>query len=295
MKNYAEVAAEAVAAAPVAPIAEAPASGAAALGEVFLPAALLQYVNTLIAQQTREFELRLAEQKEELEATMAEQKEELEAKIEEQKATLDEQGAVLSSLIDPRLSVWNDGGSSSTSTSTLKSVSSSRRAYRNQIGVCMGCGIDSDLSIAHIVSHRRSADINTLFGIDGDYIDDVDVESERNYLVLCGSHGQQGTCHNYFDNLQMSLYYCSGAESDESGYASDEEGVFKWYCSDVAISARMSRVWRAQEIGEKYARLLNWRTLRTILQPGMRFPGPSAERTEFINNLKIWEEAECND
>lgn len=294
MKNSAEVAAEAVAAAPAAPTAEVPASGAGALGEVF-PPALLQYMNTLIAQQKREFELRLAEQKEELEATMAEQKEELEAKIEEQKATLHEQRAFLSNLIDARLSVWNDGGSSSTSSSTSVSVSSSRRAYRNRIGVCMGCGINSELSIAHIVSHRRSATINTLFGIDGNYIDEVDVESERNYLVLCGSHGQQGTCHNYFDNLQMSLYYCREAESDESGDVSDEEGVFKWYCSDVALSARVSRVWRAQEMGEKYVRLLNWRTLRTILQPGMRFPGPSAERTEFINNLKIWEEAESND
>ena len=282
MKNSAEVAAEAVAAAPAAPTAEVPASGAGALGEVF-PPALLQYMNTLIAQQKREFELRLAEQKEELEA-----------KIEEQKAALDEQGAVLSNLIDPRLSAWNAGGSSSTSSNTSISVSSSRKAYKNRIGVCMGCGINSSLTIAHIVSHRRSADINTLFGIDGNYIDEVDVESERNYLVLCGTHGQQGTCHNYFDNLHMSLYYCR--ETDESGDASDEEGVFKWYCSDVAISARMSRVWTAQEIGEKYVRLLNWRTLRTVLHhPGMRFPGPSAGRTEFINNLKIWEEAECND
>ena len=308
MKNSAEVAAEAAAAAPAA---EAPASEAAALGDV--PPAVLVYVSNLIARQTREFELRLAEQKEELETTMAEQKEEMEAtmaeqkeeleamieeqkaKIEEQKATLDEQGAVLSNLIDPRLSVWNVGGSSSTSNSTPSIVSSSRKAYRTHIGVCMGCGSDSNLSIAHIVSHRRGADINVLFGTDGNYIDGVDVESERNYLVLCGSHGQQGTCHNYFDSLQMSLYYCREAESDESGDASDEEGVFKWFCSDVAMSARMSRVWRAQEMGEKYVRLLNWRTLRTILQPDMRFPGPSAERTAFINNLKIWEEAECND
>jgi hypothetical protein len=282
MKNSAEVAAAD----------EAPASGAAALGAEF-PPAFLEYVNTLLARQTREFELRLAEQKEELEATMAEQKEELEAKIEEQKATLDEQGAVLSNLIDPRLSAWNAGSSSSTSSNTSASVSSSRKAYKNRIGVCMGCGINSNLTIAHIVSHRRRADINTLFGIDGNYIDEVDVESERNYLVLCGTFGQQGTCHNYFDSLHMSLYYCR--ETDESGDASDEEGVFKWYCSDVAISARMSRVWTAQEIGEKYVRLLNWRTLRTVIQPGMRFPGPSAERTEFINNLKIWEEAECND
>ena len=72
MKNSAEAAAEA-------PADEAPASGAAALGAVF-PPALLDYVNTLLARQTREFELRLAEQKEELVA-----------KIEEQKVTLDEQ------------------------------------------------------------------------------------------------------------------------------------------------------------------------------------------------------------
>ena len=244
-----------------------------------------------MAEQKEEMEAKIEEQK----AIMAEQKEELEAKIEEQKATLDEQGAVLSNLIDPRLSVWNVGGSSSTSNNTPSIVSSGRKAYRTRIGVCMGCGSDSNLSIAHIVSHRRGADINVLFGADGNYIDEVDVESERNYLVLCGSHGQQGTCHNYYDNLQMSLYYCREAESDESGDASDEEGVFKWFCSDVAMSARMSHVLRAQEIGEKYVRLLNWRTLRTILQPGMRFPGPSAERTAFINNLKIWEEAECND
>ena len=131
MKNSAEVAAEAAAAAPAD---EAPASGAEAL-EAVLPPALLEYVSTLIARQTREFEMRLAEQKEELEATMAEQKEELEAKIEEQKATLEEQGAVLSNLIDPRLSVWNVGGSSSTSSSTTLSVSLSRKAYRDRIGV----------------------------------------------------------------------------------------------------------------------------------------------------------------
>ena len=297
MKNSAEVAA--------APADEAPASGAEAL-EAVLPPALLKYVSTLIARQTREFELRLAEQKEELEATMAEQKEELEAtmagqkeeleaKIEEQKATLDEQGAVLSNLIDPRLSVWNVGGSSSTSSSTSVNVSSIRRAYRNQIGGCMGCGNKSNLSIAKCVATRGGADTNSIFGMTGNYIEGVDVDAEPNSLVLCGPPGQQGPCHNYFDNLQMSLYYCREAESDESGDASDEEGVFKWFCSDVAISARMSRVWRAQEIGEKYVRLLNWRTLRTILQPGMRFPGPSAERTAFINNLKIWEEAESND
>ena len=52
MTNSAEAAAEA-------PADEAPASGAAALGAVF-PPALLDYVNTLLARQTREFELRLA-------------------------------------------------------------------------------------------------------------------------------------------------------------------------------------------------------------------------------------------
>jgi hypothetical protein len=51
------------------------------------------------------------------------------------------------------------------------------------------------------------SDINVLFGVANSYIADIIVEDERNYLVLCGTQGKQGSCHNGYDNLDFSLYY----------------------------------------------------------------------------------------
>ncbi len=48
-------------------------------------------------------------------------------------------------------------------------------------------------------------------------------------------------------------------------------------------------------IGEKYVRLLNWRTIRTLLEPGRSFYGTPAERARLLENLRIWEEDECTD
>jgi len=63
---------------------------------------------------------------------------------------------------------------------------------------CAVCGTTENLSVAHIM--KKIADCETLgcsFGA-------------SNFIVLCGSLGEAGTCHHYFDNFQMSFGHVSG-------------------------------------------------------------------------------------
>ena len=251
------------------------------------------FVERRLEQQKNEFVKLEEEQKKEFDAKLAKLEEKLneqEEKLNEQEQKLNEQAVVLDNMTDPRLKVWNAGESSSTkSTKSTNSTDknrniSSRKGYKSTIGMCMGCGCTdpSKLSVAHIVAHNAA--INTLFGEDGNYVDNVEIECTRNYLVLCGKQGEENTCHNSYDNLKMSLYF------------SKADDVFKWYTVDDVTAERVrDRVLSVDEIGDKYVRLLNWRTLKTVIGHGTPYRGSSAERAQFINFLKISEEDECND
>ena len=244
-----------------------------------VPADILVYIDSRLAQQKREQDVILAEQMREQDAKIAA----LEEKIEEQRIALEETKAVVDNLVDPRIQIWTAGASSAPS-SISSEVRLMRKTYKEE-NTCMFCGCNSgtkELSIAHIVPSKSSA-INVVFGRDNNYVDDVKLESTQNFLVLCGSHGRQGTCHNAYDNLKISLYF------------NISEGVYRWYIAKDANVHGFGRVLTVEELGEKYVRLLAWRTLSTVLQPGPTFPGTPAERTAFINMLKISEEEECND
>jgi DNA-binding transcriptional MerR regulator len=250
---------------------------------------MMMNVEEITAFVERRLEQQKEEQKKEFDAKLAKLEEKLneqEEKLNEQEEKLNEQAVVLDNMTDPRLKVWNAGESSSTkSTKSTNSTDknrniSNRKEYKKTIGMCMGCGCtdQSKLSVAHIVAHNSA--INT----DGNYVDDVEIECTRNYLVLCGNHGEENTCHNSYDNLKMSLYF------------SKADGVFKWYTADDVTAERVrDRVLSVDEIGEKYVRLLNWRTLKTVIGHGTPYRGSSADRAQFINFLKISEEDECND
>ena len=199
---------------------------------------------------------------------------------------------VVDNLVDPRLKCWNPGAASSRGTASL-TIKASRRIYLSRIGVCMCCGTDgsahrlkdalSGLTVTHIVPNMPQ--INVLFGTDNHYRDDVRIECESNYLVLCGTQDQNGSCHNEYDNFQMSLYY--NKDTDR----------YEWVMNDgsreltkVDGSVIIPSVLDPAQVGRKYARLLNWRTIRTLLQPGVAIP--IDERAQLMNNLKNWEEDE---
>jgi len=107
-----------------------------------------------------------------------------------------------------------------------------------------GCVEAEKLTIAHIVPNLIT-NINVVFGEDNNYVNDIDAESVENYLVLCGTHGCTGTCHDLYGNMKISMYYDSNDE------------MFKWYrARNVHVNGLDDRVLKEEQIGRKYLRLL---------------------------------------
>jgi len=266
---------------------------------------LFAYVQQKLAEQKVEFDNKLEEQKSgfaaELDNKLAEQKVEFAAELAEQKsafeATLAEVKGIIDNLVDPRLKCWNQGSATSRGNASI-STREIRRAVVNRMGVCMCCGTDGSvykqlgkchgLTTAHIIADMK--DLNVLFGQDNGYKENIILECESNYLVLCGTQGQRGSCHDAYDNLELSLYF--NKEVDRYVWMMNDGGD-TWLKADGSIE-RLGTL-DSSVIGYKYARLLNWRTIRTLLQPGTQCVLSTAERTQLINNLKIWEEDECDD
>ena len=88
-------------------------------------------------------------------------------------------------------------------TSSVKSDSVLGTAIRRHVAEmsenkCAVCGTNVNVTVAHIF--KTAADCRAL-GLPFD---------ESNFICLCGTDGERGSCHNYFDKFQMS--FMSGGE-----------------------------------------------------------------------------------
>ena len=229
----------------------------------------------------------------------------IEGKLEEHKiefdAKLGEVKSIVDNLVDSRLKCWNQGSASSRGSGFDPDVQAIRRAYIERMSKCLCCGIKlsevigrpEKLTTAHIIANMDGLD--TLFGMDGSYKDNIKLETEANYLVLCGTQGLKGSCHDKYDNLCISM--CFNKELGRydwvmnDGKVMDESG--EWVKPGASFVPRIDLT--PTLIGQKYARLLNWRTIRTLLQPGITSVLSIGERTTLINNLKLWEEDESDE
>lgn len=70
---------------------------------------------------------------------------------------------------------------------------------------CLFCG-SANPTLAHLVAGNSHVDYS-LFGTRNGYKSDLDVKSQRNFIPLCGTLGEIGTCYHEFDTYKMSLLY----------------------------------------------------------------------------------------
>ncbi len=166
-----------------------------------------------------------------------------------------------------------------------------KRAYKQKCKKCMRCGkLGSEventkfkLTIAHIVP-RRTEGLDILFGVSSGYIDEIFIEDERNYLVLCGTYGVAGSCHDGYDRLRFSLFYYL------------PENRYEWINSDGTRNFENTNISPAHQypevIGVKYARLLNSRTARMLYTPGVHTIMTPVQRAIFFDQLQDWTEHE---
>jgi hypothetical protein len=71
-------------------------------------------------------------------------------------------------------------------------------------GRCLFCGTIG-ATLAHLLAGNSAVNYAS-FGCPK-YRDDLKIKSPRNFIPLCGSHGQIGTCRNEFDCYKMSLLF----------------------------------------------------------------------------------------
>ena len=72
-----------------------------------------------------------------------------------------------------------------------------RAQYDNKCAFCGEFESGKRLSCAHLASREG-------YFTEG-YQSKFDIHSPRNYLLLCGSHGVKGTCHDGFDSHKLAL------------------------------------------------------------------------------------------
>jgi hypothetical protein len=123
----------------------------------------------------------------------------------EQQQKLIEQLSVESRCVsDPRLFFYSG---------VLKSKNGSHKTadkFHEKYASCVFCGREDNLTMAHLICELDPVTkdiINFSFFGKPTYRDDIDTKSPRNFLRLCGTKGEQGTCHDLFDCFKLSLIY----------------------------------------------------------------------------------------
>lgn len=134
---------------------------------------------------------------------------------------------------------------------------------------CIFCGESTgNVTKAHLIAGNKMIDY-TPFGIPT-YKDDLDVKSARNFLPLCGTEGQEGTCHNEFDKFLMSLLY------------DPFSGKYSIFCFNTKFSKYTQCHGKEVAVNESfppYRRILAWRFRKCIQEQQYLI------RPEDIDNL----------
>lgn len=170
-------------------------------------------------------------------------------------------------------------------------VSRDQKEIALQHGSCMSCWGDGSnspngLTCAHIVANTGNmADYdvwNTTSSL-ANYTTDIDPYSSANLLVLCGTRGEQNTCHDSYCKHEISLYY------------DDARDDYVWWVRLPDFRNHRGEDIHGKHVAiadPKYRRLLAWRTLATMNMPGPSRVQTVAEKVAFVDQLLASEEEE---
>ena len=92
------------------------------------------------------------------------------------------------------------------SASSGRHADASRYLRTHFNGVCLFCGETEGVTAAHLVAAVKDCDYKEFGQLNG-YTDELEVTSPRNFLPLCGTKGQAGSCHDEFYNYRIALLY----------------------------------------------------------------------------------------
>ena len=181
---------------------------------------------------------------------------------------------------DKRLAYFGDGvsGSSGRSRSDRSEVNAVMRDLYG--GKCLFCDATEGVTSAHLVASAKEFTFKE-FGVANNYVDELKVDSPRNFIPLCGTKGVQGTCHNEFDNYHVTLFY------------DPMKQMYRIHCLNEsfkggAIHGKELNI--ASEFSP-YRRLLAWRSRRCALANQYLFDGKSDQHAAYLAACNFSEES----
>ena len=160
--------------------------------------------------------------------------------------------------VDSRLKFFTSAVGGSEKSLNSKFRDSFNNFYGNK---CLFCDSSNNLSRAHLVVGRKnSSDFDyDDFGKKKGYKTNIEVDSMRNYILLCGNRGMRDTCHDDFDNYLVTLLY-NPLTKQYLVYHLNPQSP-----RQVRIQHKVVNV-PLNESVRPYTRLLSWRTRSCLLQ-----------------------------
>ena len=105
--------------------------------------------------------------------------------------------------LDPNLSAFGQTTGDGAGTIPAAVKHGIRRRYENK---CAFCGEAEYSDAEHVQPKLSCAHLAPRAGyFQAGFANKFDVNSMRNFILLCGSHGRKGTCHDGFDSHKLAL------------------------------------------------------------------------------------------
>ncbi len=201
-------------------------------------------------------------------------------KVEQSNAELKKSNDALQRQVelgyDKRLSYFKSGMSASSGRHT-EANNYMNSEYQM---TCLFCEEPEDVHSAHIVAATKDCDYKE-FGKSHGYKDDLNLKSPRNFIPLCGTKGQVGTCHNEFDNYAITLIY-NPLSKKYVVYCLNrnfKEGVL--HNKEIEISGEFP----------PYRRLLAWRSRHCAQVNQFLFADNNSSHVDFLTACKFSEDS----
>ena len=125
---------------------------------------------------------------------------------------------------------------------------------------CLFCGETNKISKAHLVAGNHSVNYSP-FGVSNGYRDNLDVKSPRNFIPLCGTLGEAGTCNDAFDKYLLTIIF----DPMKNLYR-----VISFDSSFVKHAEVSNKELSVPEKCRPYTRLLTWRARKCLFEHGYR-------------------------
>jgi hypothetical protein len=158
---------------------------------------------------------------------------------------------------DERLSYW----SCVMPASSGKHSAADKKISQSYGRKCLFCGCSGKISTVHLVAGNSKVNYSP-FGSANGYIGELDVKSPRNFIPLCGTLGQEGTCHDGFDKHLIMILHNPLAKNPSEKYQLHCFGAGYQHLHGKFIPIPSDPDVRP------YHRLLAWRARKCILEHG---------------------------